>query len=304
MIVYREISSLCQDLGYSARTLYALSNSIERHYHTVELKKPNGGTRVLHIPDKFLKSVQKRISEVLLQREPISSYAVAYRVGGSTRVNACKHVGKNKILKLDIRKFFDYITYPMIKERVFAENKYSEPIRILLSVLCVYTHRIPQGAPTSPAISNIILRDFDEIVGAWCEQREISYSRYCDDMTFSGDFNEKEVIRFVELELRRNGFFLNHKKTVCLHNGQRKQVTGVVVNEKLSVPADYKKRIRQEVYFIEKFGIDSHLTRMDGAWKKEAYINNLLGRINYVLSVEQKNAEMFQLRKQIQELRG
>lgn len=292
MIVYREISSLCQDLGYSARTLYSVSNTVEKHYHAVELMKSNGEVRLLRVPDKLLKSIQKRIADVLLLQETISCYAMAYRIGGSTSRNASVHVGKKKILKMDIRKFFDHITYPMVKERVFKADKYSESIRILLSVLCVYIHRLPQGAPTSPAISNIIMREFDEIVGNWCNEKGIAYSRYCDDMTFSGDFEEKEIITFVDRELRKNGFFLNHKKTVCLHEGQRKEVTGIVVNEKISVPAYYKKKIRQEMYYLNKYGVESHVAKVVNDQNIDKYISGLLGRVNYVISVESHNEEM------------
>lgn len=299
MIVYKEISSLCQDLGYSARTLYTASNTIQKHYQAVELIKSNGEIRLLHVPDIFLKSIQKRITDVLLSQEPISCYAMAYRAGGSTYRNASVHVGKKKLLKLDIRKFFDHITYPMVKERVFTNDKYSEAIRILLSVLCVYTHQLPQGAPTSPAISNIVMRNFDEVVGKWCRNREISYSRYCDDMTFSGDFDEKEVTRFVENELMKEGFFLNHKKTVCLHDGQRKEVTGIVVNEKVSVPNDYKKKIRQEIYYLNKYGLESHVACVTNDKNIDKYLGCLLGRINYVLSIEPNNSEMKEYRSML-----
>ena len=303
MIVYREISSLCRDLGYSARTLYSASNTIEKHYRAVELKKSNGEIRLLSVPDKFLKSIQKRIADVLLAQEPISCYARAYRVGGSTGKNARLHVGQKKLLKLDIRKFFDHITYPMVKEKVFTEEKYSEQIRILLSVLCVYIHRLPQGAPSSPVISNIIMKDFDEVVGTWCGNKGIMYTRYCDDMTFSGNFDEKEVIGYVRKELQKAGFFLNNKKTVCLHDGQRKEVTGIVVNEKVSVPADYKKKLRQEIYYINKYGLDSHIGRVNDNQDTEKYLECLSGRINYVLSVEPHNEEMRSYRKLILELR-
>ena len=303
MIVYREISSLCQDLGYSARALYSVSNTVEKHYHAVELKKSNGEVRLLRVPDKLLKSIQKRIADILLSQEPISCYAMAYRVGGCTSRNASVHVGKKKVLKMDIRKFFDHITYPMVKNRVFTADKYSESIRILLSVLCVYIHRLPQGAPTSPAISNIIMREFDEVVGNWCNEKGIAYSRYCDDMTFSGDFDEKEIITFVDHELRKNGFFLNHKKTICLHDGQRKEVTGIVVNKKISVPAHYKKKIRQEIYYLNKYGLESHVAKVTNEQNVDKYISGLLGRVNYVISVEENNEEMRGYRKLLFELK-
>lgn len=204
---------------------------------------------------------------------------------------------------MDIRKFFDHITYPMVKNRVFAAEKYSESIRILLSVLCVYVHHLPQGAPTSPAISNIIMKEFDEVVGRWCNEKGIAYSRYCDDMTFSGDFDEQEIITFVDQELRKNGFFLNHKKTVCLHDGQRKEVTGIVVNEKISVPALYKKKIRQEIYNLDKYGLGSHVSKIANEKSVEKYISGLLGRINYVISVEPDNEEMIGYRELLCELK-
>lgn len=304
MRMYRELSSLCQDLGYSSRTLYSVSNTIEKHYHEAELIKSNGEIRLIRVPDKLLKSIQRRIVDIILAQEPISCYAMAYRVGGSTRQNANIHVGKKKVLKLDIRKFFDHITYPMIKEKVFMADKYSEPIRILLSVLCVYIHQLPQGAPTSPAISNIIMRNFDKIIGDWCREKNIAYSRYCDDMTFSGDFDEKEIVTFVDSELRKNGFFLNHKKTVCLHDGQRKEVTGIVVNEKISVPAHYKKKIRQELFYINKYGVESHIARMENNQSIDKYVSGLLGRINYVISVEPHNEEMIGYRKILLNLKG
>lgn len=300
MIVYRELASLCYDLGFSARALYYASNTVNKHYSEAFIPKGNGGVRILHVPDKFMKAIQKCIAKNILAYEEISPYATAYRILGSTRVNAAPHVGHNMVLKLDIRKFFDYITYAMVKNKVFVKEKYSEANRILLSVLCVYRDTIPQGAPTSPVISNIIMRDFDNIIGKWCSMRNITYTRYCDDMTFSGDsFNAAEVIHFVSAELRKQGFWLNRQKTVLLKNGQRKKVTGIVVNEKMSVAADYKKKIRQEMYYLKKYGLDSHAARIN-IKDTNGYIDGLLGRINYVISIEKNNKEIMEYREWIQ----
>ena len=105
MIVYRELSSLEQDLGISAKTLYAVSNNISKHYHKAKLPKKNGGYRNLSVPDEILKTIQRQISEVLLIHMPVSRYAKAYRFGSSTLRNAKHHVGKQVVLKLDIRTF-------------------------------------------------------------------------------------------------------------------------------------------------------------------------------------------------------
>ena len=289
MIVYRELSSLSADLGFSSRTLYSLSNQIEKHYHTARIPKGNGEYRELQVPDRLLKTVQRRIADRLLPLEEISAYATAYRPGGSPRLNAMLHTGKPLVVKLDIRHFFDHIIYPLVKEKAFHAARYSERNRILLAILCTYDNRLPQGAPTSPAISNIIMKDFDDGIGAWCAGRNISCTRYCDDMTFSGDFDPGELITRIKAELQTMGFSLNSKKTVIVRQGQRQQVTGIVVNEAMHVPADYKRQIRQEIYYCEKYGAAGHLAAAHMDKSPAEYLRGLLGRVNYVLSVEPDN---------------
>jgi retron-type reverse transcriptase len=152
-------------------------------------------------------------------------------------------------------------------------------------MLCYYKDVLPQGAPTSPAITNILLRNFDETVGAWCEERQIAYTRYCDDMTFSGDFDEKAVIAFVTDELKVIGFTPNKRKTTVVTSGKRQTVTGLVVNEKVSLPADYRRQIRKEVHFCEKYGVEDHLKAIGSPLAPEKYLASLLGRIGYVLQI-------------------
>ena len=297
MIVYRELSSLEQDLGISAKTLYAVSNNLGKHYRKTKLPKKNGGFRNLSVPDEVLKSIQKQIAEVLLIHSPTSRYAKAYRFGSSTLRNAKHHVGKQVVLKLDILHFFDSIRYSTVKDRVFPEEIYAEPLRILLTMLCYYKDALPQGAPSSPAITNIILYEFDEQIGLWCRERGIAYTRYCDDMTFSGNFDPAGVIRFVRLELKKMGFLLNEQKTRIQRPGQQQTVTGIVVNEKLSIPADYRRKLRQELYYCRKFGIQEHLQRIDLEIPENTYRIQLLGKVNYVLQVHPNDKDMLDARR-------
>lgn len=299
MIIYKELSSLVTDLGISAKALYSASNGIASHYRRVQIPKNGGGYRELAVPDKFLKSIQRRIAERLLVYEEISPYAAAYRYGGSTIVNAKPHLKRPTVLKLDISGFFDHITYPMVKERVFTAEKYSESNRILLTILCIYRDSLPQGAATSPIISNIIMRDFDNAVGTWCNVRGITYTRYSDDMTFSGEFDPSAVTDFVRSELQKHGFYLNTKKTVVAANGQRKVITGIVVNDKVNTPVEYRRRIRQEIYFCKKFGISSHLRYVNSTVTEKEYLASLLGRVNYCLSVDRGNKELAEYKEWI-----
>lgn len=297
MIVYRELSSLEQDLGISARTLYAVSNNISKHYHKAKLPKKSGGYRKLSVPDEILKAIQRQISEVLLIHMPVSKYAKAYRFGSSTLRNAKHHVGKQVVLKLDILHFFDSIRYSTVKDKVFPEKIYAEPLRILLTMLCYHKDALPQGAPSSPAITNIILYEFDELMGQWCQERDIAYTRYCDDMTFSGDFDPSEVIRFVRLELKKLGFLLNEQKTKVQRPGQQQAVTGIVVNEKLSISADYRRKLQQDLYYCRKFGIQEHLQKIGLEIPADTYRMRLLGKVNYVLQVHPDDRDMHEAKK-------
>lgn len=292
MIIYRELSSLEKDLGVSAKALYTLSNQIHRHYHRVKIPKGNGELRELSVPDEFLKAVQGKIAQNILVHETISPYAMAYRSGGSTLKNALPHVGQPIVMKMDIRQFFDHCIYPIVKERAFPAERYSEANRVLLTLLCVHRDALPQGAPSSPAISNLILRDFDNIVGSWCESHNIAYTRYCDDMTFSGDFEPSQVKSLVKNELKKLGFFINDKKTVVLRNGQKKTITGVVVNEKPNVAASYRRKLRQEIYYCQKFGVKGHMKVTGTSVSESTYIAQLQGRINYALSINPHDQEL------------
>ena len=296
MIVYRELKSIEQDLGFSAKTLYGLSNNIEKHYHNAYIPKSDGTIRKLSVPDLILKRVQRSITANILSYYPVSKYACAYRYGGSVQRNAAPHIGKKKILKLDIEGFFDHIIYSRVKDVVFYKEKFSEPIRILLSMLCYYRDALPQGAPSSPAITNIIMFDFDEKVGAFCKDKGVAYTRYCDDMTFSGDFEEGEIIAFVKAELRKLGLFLKNRKTAVIPATKRQTVTGIVVNEKMNLTKEYKKKIRQEMYYIEKFGLEEHLKKL-GIADKEKYLNALKGRIAFVLQTLPNDEEFLRYKE-------
>ena len=299
MIVYRELSSIEAELGIELKTLYAVSNTLDRHYRKVSLPKKGGGTRTLLVPSPILKKIQRAIVEKLLVFRPVSHYAKAYKLSASVKKNALPHVGKAKIVKLDILHFFDSILYSSVKDKAFPASLFDEKIRVLLSMLCYYRDSLPQGAPSSPIISNIVLFDFDEKIGAYCRERTITYTRYCDDLTFSGNFDETELIGFVKEELKSNGFFLNPRKTAIVPREKRQTVTGIVVNEKLNVAKEYRRAIRQEMHYIETYGICEHLKRSCPNVSPDTYLHSLLGRIGYVLSVSPDDAAMLRYRQSI-----
>ena len=175
---------------------------------------------------------------------------------------------------------------------------------MILTYLCTYDGHLTQGSPTSSYISNLVMRDFDEEIGNYCVNNNISYSRYSDDMTFSGDFDVSELIIKVRKMLLKLGFELNKDKISIINKSRSQNVTGLVVNEKVQVCKKYRNKIRQEIYYIKKFGIESHLKKINSSLTKEDYIKKLLGRILYVLQIDENNKEFLEYKKYIKFLNG
>lgn len=308
--IYKLISVLFPKTKYKRKidnrikTLFSLTNNINERYHTVYITKSNGKKREINSPMPDLKYYQKAICINILAGIPVSEYAAAYKKGASIKNATAVHIGKPMILKLDIKNFFGSILYKNVQE-MFLNQGYDYFMATTLATLCCYKGRLPQGTPTSPAISNIVMRKFDDQVSHFCNAKNIAYTRYSDDMTFSGDFDKNEIIFFVESKLSKLGFKLNQRKTKLIKQGQRQTVTGVVVNEKQQLPKGYRKQIRQEIHYCQKYSVKSHILytnmteyiRPDGDVYYSKYLLNLYGRINYALQINPTDEEMLKYRR-------
>lgn len=262
--------------------LYTISNNSEKFYTTKYINKKDGTKRELLIPKPILKNIQKNILNNVLYGLSVSKYACAYIPNKTIINNVSPHINKRIILKLDIKDFFPSITFENIYNAL-PSNILPKEIKVLLVKLMSYYDYLPQGAPTSPYISNLVLKNFDEYIGKYCEEKKISYTRYCDDLTFSGDFNIKKLKNKVQAYLEELGFNLNDKKTKVIKNNTRQLVTGVIVNKKANVTKEYKRKIRQEIYYIKKYGIENHCKFINE--NKTKYLSSLRGRINYCLQI-------------------
>ena len=220
---------------------------------------------------------------------------MAYVKGKFLRDNAVLHTGKDIVVKLDIKHFFDSIDGLMVY-RLFNQTGLSKQAVILLTELCIYQNKLPQGAPTSPYIANLVLKDFDSEIGKWCASHGITYTRYCDDMTFSGskdDLCSDDLIKFVKDKLYHKGLFsLNENKTAVVASSQQQRVTGTVVNDKPEVPKSLRRSIRQEVYYCRKFGLESHVAHSYPELSPEKYLQKLIGKISYTLQINPDNSEL------------
>lgn len=292
------------DIKKINKILYGISNNIDLNYEEIIIKKKNKNLRYLNEPSPILKSIQKRILKNVLEEKMISKCAYAYKKGLSTILNAKSHVGCKVILKLDIENFFDNINFYKVYNSCFNENLYPKKLGMLLTNLCVYNGKLPQGSPTSGYISNIVLRNFDCNIDAYCKDKNINYTRYSDDMTFSGDFDIRKLIKFVNELLYKEGFRLNKSKIKVVLNTTRQQVTGIVVNEKINLSKNYKRKIRQEVYYVLKYGVKSHIKKRNINLSCNRYLSVLLGKINYVLTINPNDKEFINYKNEIKRIKN
>ena len=292
-IIYNQ-EHFCKLVGYMPEYVYAASNSADHFYRTFFIPKKSGGLRKICEPLPNLKEIQKWILETILSKMQVSVYAKAYIKGKNVKENARFHRAQKKVLSLDIQDFFSKIS-PFLVYETFINVGYNKDVSMMITMLCCKEGGLPQGAPTSALLSNIIMKNFDNVIGDYIIKNKIRYTRYADDMTFSGEFDELEIIRLVRHELKKYGFFLNGKKTRLRKEGQRQEVTGIIVNKKLQISKDQRKKIRQEIYFIKKYGLQSHLTYTNE--QRKGYIEHLFGKISYALYINPKDEELKEYRE-------
>lgn len=292
------------DKKYTVNYLFYLNRTKKFHYRKKTIQKKNGSIRTLYVPDNNLKNIQRLLLSKHLEQIPISEFATAYHKGANLKSNAYVHTNKKAVLKLDISDFFSSITEDSVYLCVFNKKYFSPPIGKLLASLCCYKGAIVQGAPSSPAIANIVMKNFDENIGKWCSERNISYTRYCDDMTFSGEFSKNLVINKVRKMLEAMNLYLNDKKSVFIPRNKQQKVTGIVVNEKINTPSNYRKEIRKEIYYCKKYGVQNHLehSKLINEFTEQSYINHLKGKVNYVLTISPESEEFIEYKNYLKSL--
>lgn len=291
-----DIYQLADFFGMQTATLFRVVRNADKMYFINTIPKSNGTQREIQAPRSDLKSLQRRIKKYILNEIPVSRYATAYKKGARIVDNASPHVNKKYILKMDITDFFGSINFTKVYSAVFNTTRYPKQIGAMLTTLCCYREFLPQGAPTSPTISNIVMKSFDDYIGEWCSRRGVAYTRYCDDMTFSSDKPLYYVYKKVSRLLAEMGFEVNESKTHFVSSSSRQSVTGLTVNDKLSVNKQTRRALRQELYYVMKFGLKDALTHshderffINGKPDTERYRSYLIGKISYILQVDPEN---------------
>lgn len=239
-----------------------LKHGIHKYYLSYPIPKKSGGRRWLDAPQDELKSLQEEILHNILYEFKPHESAVGFRRNISMIKGAKKHLKSEVILSLDIVDFFSSIKAPMIYTLFYWINyklvnrkkpKLSKKDQGKIVNLLTYKKRLPQGAPTSPALSNLVFYKYDKALTELAENYNLTYTRYADDMSFSSinpSIDIKKVLPDIK-DILEPDFKLNDKKTHVKRQHQRMTVTGIVVNEKLSVPKYKWRQFRAKLHNLK-----------------------------------------------------
>ena len=196
-----------------------------------------------------MKKVQRGLLQ-LLYKEQLSESATGFVPGLNIADNAKRHVGNDVVVNADIKNFFPSTTYKQVFDLSFklANGKLSPFSRRLLAELCCQGGHLATGSPTSPAVSNLILKRLDSSLSKIASNLNVNYSRYADDLTFSGGDAAVWMLKPLKVLLAQNGYELDDKKTNIFRKGRRQSVTGLVVNEQVNMARPLKKKLRAAVH--------------------------------------------------------
>jgi RNA-directed DNA polymerase len=274
--IWKTEDDLAKALGISLRELwfFAIHREKERqpHYITFAIPKRSGGKRLIMAPKRRLKLIQRKLLELLVEKLPVSEHAHAFRRGRSIRTGAEPHVGKQFVLKFDLKDFFPSVTFARVRGLLIAYG-YSFPVATTLAVLMTEAVRQPvevdgqvfhvpvglrhcvQGAPTSPELCNALVLRLDHRLAGLARKRGLNFTRYADDLTFSGAMDRlaaSQIRTLVKRIVSEEGFIINAAKTRLMGQGNRQTVTGVVVNQALGLSRQDRRRIRAALHQLRR----------------------------------------------------
>ncbi len=294
-------------------TFDAYINDLDQsRFFRITTRRKRDGVRTIYEPQgDALQNIYKNLYDKLVDYQSLlPDYVHGFVKGRSPYTNAEAHLAKKYILNLDISNFFEHIKIDAV-ERMFIRLGAQTGVAHALAKLCTVNGILPQGTHTSPDIANHCFNDIDQLLNAYASSHGLTYTRYADDMTFSGDskIRASEIVEIIE---STGEYVVAPQKMKMQKRGANQYVTGLTIfdDQQPRISKLYKRRLRLELYYLSKYGTDSlairspHLReepatdsfehRVWSAQKEELIetrLRHLRGRINYVNSIEPQLAE-------------
>lgn len=252
-------------------------------YRSFQMKKRTGGSRKIEVPYPKLMIVQYWIKEAILDRLKVTDEAHGFVPERSILSHVNLHKNSKFMLKIDIEDFFGSIKENWVIN-YFQSIGYSSSLSVKFGKLLTNNGSLIQGSPTSPILSNLLFSKVDSALSKLAHKNSIIYSRYADDLCFSGEYVPVKLKRIVSKILLSHHFNVNAKKT---YYGKISgtTITGLkVIDNEVRVPRSFKREIRKEIYFIQKFGILGHLNKR--RIRDDRYLEILRGKVNFWAFIE------------------
>jgi RNA-directed DNA polymerase len=240
------IAGLAKLLGVIPGELNEVIQNRGRYYRTIRLAKPDGGSRVLRVPDDRLKILQSRIKGRILDQIPLLSCVHGGVKGRSVFTNAKPHIGKEIVFTMDIQDFFPSVGRGMVTTIYDFLGFDSEALAMLVDAT-TWDDQLPQGTPTSSALANLAMYRVDMRQSCMARQNGFAYTRYIDDLALSGSRRLLDFRGMVQRIVEEQGFTINPAKIRTMPASTRQVVTKIVVNQKLNLPRERYISIRRRV---------------------------------------------------------
>lgn len=299
---------------------YCNPNHTFHRYRQFHISKKSGGTRIISAPyNKTYMLILTYLNEILKACYEPTEYATGFAEGRSIADNAIRHIGQNYILNIDLKDFFSSVEKSRVWGRLMAKPfSFNQAMANLIAGLCSMKevreengekreyYVLPQGAPTSPIITNMICDNLDRRMGGLARRFGLNYSRYADDITFSSMhyvYSERgEFWSELNRIIKEQRFTINEKKVRLQKRGDRQEVTGIVVSDKINVPKEYVRNIRNILYIWEKYGLQAAYSRFLPHYKADKghvkkgvpdLVNVIDGKLMYLKMIKGDNDSVY-----------
>ena len=289
MMNKEEFAQIAELFGLTAKDLFLLLNNPDIYYCNFKIPKRRGGFREISVPSLKLMAIQRAILKQILEPnfKPLSC-CVGFVHNLNIIDNVKPHLGHDYILKTDLKNFFPSITSNQVNE-LFYSLGYSRKISAFLTKLCCRVGSIPQGAPTSPMISNMVMVSLDRKIQSICDSQNFTYTRYADDITISSNAPiEKGFLDILSNLMAQYNMSINMEKTHFYGPNAKKIITGISISSgEAKLPRFTKRKIRQEINMIRKFGLLRHMETT--GQMSPLFIASLKGKLAFWKQIEPNN---------------
>ncbi|WP_422733545.1 reverse transcriptase family protein [Micromonospora sp. WMMD558] len=285
------IHDLAQHAGAPMGILEMLFESLPsgagRLYQARSFRKRRGGLREIikpgHVLDAVTKNLHRSFSTELPYRPP--DHVHGFVSQRSTLTNASAHLGKACVLRVDLEDFFPSINSTQLRAAL-QEQGYNEKAAELAIGIVTIAGKLPIGLSTSPFLSNLAFQDTDRLLAEHAAVEGLSFTRYVDDLTFSGAVTDQHYAD-IERIINDAGWSINSSKTAFMRRGGPQYVTGLYVGaeDRPRIPREIKRRMRWVSHIIAKFGYETYMTEFGGE-NADMLPQRLLGWARYIAAVE------------------